>query len=122
MADPRPDPASAPPSPGASGAGERPPREVERAAFRVAQLALDNVVQHAPTSNVRISLAADRDSVALTIADDGPGLTIDEAEPARKGRRGLADMRTEARACAATILLRPGADGIGASVGFTWQA
>ena len=36
---------------------DRPPRDAERAAFRVAQLALDNVVRHAPASAARVGVA-----------------------------------------------------------------
>jgi signal transduction histidine kinase len=108
--------------PAAEAAVDRPPRNVERAAFRVAQLALDNVVRHAPSSNVVVSLAVGPDRVEMTITDDGPGIALEEVTAARQGRRGIADMRAEARACGATIHLRPGAVRPGTSVGFHWQA
>ena len=102
--------------------GGRPPREVERAAFRVAQLALDNVVRHAPGSHARVALAASARTVRLRVEDDADGPPVDEAAALRAGRRGIADMRAEARACGARLELGRGADGHGTAVDLTWPA
>ncbi|HEY3333878.1 MAG TPA: ATP-binding protein [Candidatus Limnocylindrales bacterium] len=107
------------PSPGAAKPA-RPPREVERAAFRVAQLALDNVVRHAPGASVAVVLAADAGHVRLRVEDDGSGPPIDEAVAARGGRRGLADMRAEARACGAALDVGRGPGDAGTAIGFLW--
>ncbi len=107
------------PSPGAAPPA-RPPRDVERAAFRVAQLALDNVVRHAPGASVSVRLAADAALVRLRIEDDGSGPAIDEAAAARGGRRGLADMRAEARACGAALDVGRGDGDTGTAIGFRW--
>jgi signal transduction histidine kinase len=119
-----PDPAAGTGAPGADpprvGVAARPPRDVERAAFRVAQLALDNVVRHAPGSSVRVSVAATPDVVRLTIMDDGDGPPIDEAAAARAGRRGIADMRAEARACGAALQIVRGRGDRGTVVRFHW--
>lgn len=98
----------------------RPPREVERAAFRVAQLALDNVIRHAPGSTARIDVTAVATVVRLRIEDDGPGPPVDEAAAKRAGRRGLADMRAEAHGCGAAFSLGRGTGGRGTTVELRW--
>ena len=109
-------------SPGAATgtAPARPPRDVERAAFRVAQLAFDNVVRHAPGSNVRATVAVGPATIRLAIVDDGDGPPVDEVAAARSGRRGIADMRAEARACAAALEVGRGAGDRGTAVRFRW--
>ena len=98
----------------------RPPREVERAAFRIAQLALDNVIRHAPGAAVVVSLAVRPDAVRLAIEDDGDGPPVDEAAATRTGRRGIADMRAEAQACGAALEIGRGRGDRGASIRFRW--
>jgi hypothetical protein len=102
--------------------GGRPAREVERAAFRVTQLALDNVVRHAPGATARILVTSSAREVRLVIEDDGDGPPIDEDAATRRGRRGIADMRAEARACGASLEVgrRPG--GTGTAVELRWPA
>ena len=103
------------PAPADVDAG-RPPKEVERAAFRVAQLALENVIRHAPGSVARVSVASSTRAVRLRIEDDGDGPPVDEAAARRAGRRGIADMRAEAQACGARLELGTGAEGRGTAV------
>ncbi len=105
---------------GAIEADGRPPREVERAAFRVAQLALDNVIRHAPGATARVTVAASPSAVRLRIEDDGDGPPVDEAAARRGGRRGIADMRAEARACGATLELGRGPGDRGTAVELRW--
>lgn len=100
----------------------RPPREVERAAFRVAQLALDNVVRHAAGASVAVRLSSGAGRVALRIEDDGDGPAVDEAAAARSGHRGIADMRAEARACGAALDVGRGPGDRGTAIAFTWPA
>ena len=109
---------------GAGDAG-RAPRTVERAAFRVAQLALDNCAKHAPGCTAKIGLAASPTRVALVVSDDGPGLTQTPAEAVLAGRNGLADMDDEARACGARLTIasgNPTAERPGVTVSFEWKA
>jgi signal transduction histidine kinase len=101
-------------------AGGRPPRDVERAAFRVAQLALDNVVRHAPGSTARVGVATSASAVRLRIEDDGIGPAVDEAAARRSGRRGIADMRAEAQACGAALSIGRGDGGSGTAVELRW--
>lgn len=109
-------------------AAARPPRAVERAAFRIALLALDNVVRHAEASTATITLATSPSSVRLEIRDDGRGIEPDAPERARlEGRRGLADMRMEAAAVEAAIEIGGARTGAQAGTGgtivrFRWPA
>ena len=105
----------------APAAGARPPREVERAAFRVAQLALDNVVRHAAGSSVAVAVSVGSAHVHVRLEDDADGPAIDEAAAARRGRRGLADMRAEAAACRATLDVGRGTGGRGTAIDFRWE-
>jgi signal transduction histidine kinase len=106
---------------GASGTA-RPPRDVERAAFRIAQLALDNVLRHARARRAQVSVDISPRAVAMTIGDDGDGPTMDEAAAARSGRRGIADMRAEAGACGGTLTTGRDPAGSGMVVAFGWSA
>ncbi len=101
-------------------AAARPPREVERAAFRIAQLALDNVIRHAPGASATVEVEVHPASVRLAVEDDGDAAPVDEAAAARGGRRGIADMRAEAQACGAALEVGRGRDGRGTSIRFTW--
>ena len=105
-----------------AGTGARPPRDVERAAFRVAQLALDNVVRHAPGASVAVRVAVTPSHVRVRVEDDADGPPIDEAAAARRGRRGLADMRAEAQATGATLEIGRGAGDRGTAIGYRWDA
>jgi signal transduction histidine kinase len=92
---------------------ERPtelPVEVRRAAFRVALLAVDNVVRHAGATRVEARLAIGDGGLRLAIDDDGHGFETDRLEvvpgnpPPAGGRgRGLRDMCEEARAAGGTL-------------------
>lgn len=101
---------------------ERPPRDVERAAFRIAQLALDNVLRHAPGSRARVSVDVSPIAVSLRIEDDGAGPAMDEAAAAHQGRRGIADMRTEAGGCGGALETGRAQPGPGMLVAFRWPA
>jgi signal transduction histidine kinase len=71
---------------------ERFPEPVEIAAYYVASEALANAMKHAQASRIEVSLTTHRDSLLLSIRDDGVG----GANPARgSGLAGLAD-RVEA--------------------------
>ncbi|HEV8403753.1 MAG TPA: ATP-binding protein [Candidatus Limnocylindrales bacterium] len=113
---------------GADGTGPddgraRPPRPVEAAAFRIAQLALENVVRHAPAASTVIELSAAARRVHLVVSDDGPGLPPDAGRAATSsGRRGLADMRAAAVDCGASLVTAIAPGGRGTVVDFAWPA
>ncbi|HET7181276.1 MAG TPA: hypothetical protein VFI15_03500 [Candidatus Limnocylindrales bacterium] len=73
----------------------------QRAAFRVALLALDNVVRHAGAKNATIRFGA-APRQFLSVTDDGTGIGDAPARTARPGR-GLADMRAEAVASGGAV-------------------
>ena len=92
-----------------------PPTPSDRAAFRIAMLALDNVVRHAGATKAVVRLAPDLGRLQLEVVDDGRGI-----EPAgdRTGR-GLLDMQAEAREVGGSVRLEPLARGT--RVVFSWS-
>lgn len=92
------------------------PREVARAAFRVALLGIDNVVRHANAARVHIRLTVSPAAVNLVIADDGTGFDGDTAP--RTGR-GLMDIRTAANGVGATAAVE--ASRAGTRIAFYWS-
>ena len=72
------------------------PSARQKAAFRVALLALDNVVRHAGAATATIRFGA-APRQFLSVTDDGDGMAAARGTGERPGR-GLADMRAEARA------------------------
>jgi signal transduction histidine kinase len=106
----------------ADGSGG-PPTQVASAALRVAALALDNVMRHAPSARVRMLVTSAPDRVRMTIEDDGPGVSPEALRVARiQGRRGLTDMVTEASLCGASVRSGRGEAGAGMVVAFDWPA
>jgi signal transduction histidine kinase len=99
--------------------GERPPPAIERTAWRVAELAIDNARRHADASEITVTVSVDAGRVSLAIADDGRG--FDPAAPGavRMGARGLADANRRALAVGATIRIESRSGG-GTIVGFDW--
>ena len=91
-------------------------------AFRIAALALDNVARHAPGCTAVVDVCAEATAVELSIADDGPGIADDGLAAARDaGRRGLADMTSEADECGGVLTISPGAGNAGTRVAFSWR-
>ena len=100
-----------------------PPPLVAASALRIAALALENVVRHAPSAQVRIVVSSGPDRVGLSIEDDGPGISPGvERAALEDGRRGLADMATEAALCGASLRSGLGKHGSGMVVAFDWPA
>ncbi len=102
-------------------AGERPPPAIERAAWRVAQLAIDNAARHAQASAITVTAAVGPDRLAIAIADDGRGFDPAAGGAVRPGARGLADATRRAAAVGATIRIEPRTGG-GTTVAFDWVA
>jgi len=72
---------------------------IARAAFRIALLALDNVVRHAGATIATVQLTMAGSGLRLRISDDGTSST----EPEGKGGRGIADMRAAAMHTGASL-------------------
>ena len=102
-------------------AGGRPPPAIERAGWRVAQIAIDNAARHAGASGITVTVTVDRDRLALAIADDGRGFDPTVARAARAGARGLADATRRAGAVGAAVQIEPRPGG-GTTVTFDWTA
>ena len=96
---------------------DRPPLEVEQAAFRVAELALENAACHAKGAPVTIVVRAGHRSTRLTVrnATAPPTSGIRSAGP----RFGLADMTMEAARVRARVSID---DHDGFAVRFAWPA
>ncbi|HEX7473058.1 MAG TPA: hypothetical protein VF323_08235 [Candidatus Limnocylindrales bacterium] len=104
---------------GATGRASRPPAAIERAALRVAELAVANAARHG-TGTVRVSVVAGPASLRLEIANPGPPFDAAAArEAVRHGARGLTEMREAAAEVDADLEIGPGALG-GALVRLTW--
>ena len=80
------------------------PRNIARAAFRVALLAVDNAIRHASASRIDLRLSVDRGGIRLAITDDGVGFepAAGRGAAGRQGR-GLVDMRAEAAEIGAAL-------------------
>jgi signal transduction histidine kinase len=104
------------------GDSGRPRPDVERTAWRIAQVALDNAIRHAAAEVVTLTVSVAPDRVTLQIADDGQGIDPATAAGAvRSGARGLADLARRASAVGGSVAVAPGAAG-GTVVRFDWPA
>ena len=79
---------------------------IARAAFRIALLALDNVVRHAGATTATVGLSAPGLGLRLQVIDDG----APSSGGNRSDGRGLADMRAEAAASGAAVAFDLAAD------------
>ncbi len=97
----------------------RPPAHVERAAWRIAQLGLDNAIRHAAATTVSVSVSTTPDRLEIRIGDDGGG--FDTTALGGRPGRGLRDIarRAESVGGVASIESLPG---VGTTVGFAWPA
>jgi len=92
----------------ATGASRPLPVRLEAGLYRIAQEALNNVVQHARASKVRISWLNTPDEVKLVIEDDGRGF---DPQTISENRFGLVGLNERARLLGGTLRLEtsPGA-------------
>ena len=81
--------------------------DVEQCLYRIAQEAIENVVQHANAANLLVCLEIVETEITLTIKDDGLG--FDLGQNLESGHYGLAGMRERAQLAGAelTIHSRP---------------
>lgn len=85
----------------AEGVPETVPRPVALCLYRVTQEALRNLVRHAGATRGRVTLAAESDSIRLTVEDDGHGFDPDAAR--KRPSLGLASMRQRVAAVGGTV-------------------
>ena len=94
------------------------PEDVQIAAYRLTQEALNNIVKHANAQRAEVDLRVTARSLELTIVDDGRGFDVDSV-PA--GHLGIGIMRERADGIGANLAIesRPGT---GTRVSLTWPA
>lgn len=85
--------------------------DIEMAFYRIAQEAINNVIQHANAKNAWITLTFHKKSISLEIRDDGQGfnLPLEPMDYARKGHYGLLGIyeRSELIGAKLTIISAP---------------
>lgn len=99
--------------------GERLPKEVELALFRVLQESLTNVHRHADAKRVDIFLACANGRAVLTVQDDGRGISREVVSRFRSGLAsgvGLAGMRERLAELNGTLEVEPRSHGRGTLV------
>lgn len=79
--------------------------DLELAAYRIAQEALNNVVRHAHADHTTVSLAFAEDRLCLTVTDDGDGLGSGGVAGGPAGRLGLIGMRERVDMAGGTFAL-----------------
>ena len=79
--------------------------EAETALYRIAQEALNNAIKHACAGRVSLALRREKETLCLTIADDGTG--FDVAQASGFGLAGMRE-RTEQLGATLTVLSAPG--------------
>lgn len=84
--------------------GQRLPAEIETAAYRIIQEALTNVARYAAVNDVRVSVSADAESLAVQIVDHGVGFHPATVLAARASSE-LAGMRERAQLLGGTLSL-----------------
>jgi signal transduction histidine kinase len=87
--------------------GDPLPAIVDASAYRIVQEALTNVLRHAGSASVRVSLERGEDSLRLEVSDDGSGSPVRAASEGH----GIAGMRERALALGGTFEAGPGPDG-----------
>lgn len=80
--------------------GARQAPTVEMAFFRIAQEAINNVIKHARARQVRLTLLHERESMELSVADDGAGF---EPGSVASSSYGIRIMRERAQAIGAEL-------------------
>lgn len=82
--------------------------DVEQCVYRIAQEAVENVVQHANARNLTICLDCDKDDLCLIVQDDGIGFNLGQnGHPEHFGLPGMRE-RAQLAGGALTIESQPG--------------
>ncbi len=96
------------PEPVEGGTAHRCTPEVELAAYRIAQEALNNALQHAQAQNIVVRVRCDREELALSITDDGVGFTLPPRPDllTQAGHFGLVGMQERATRLGGALQVR----------------
>lgn len=98
----------------------RPPQEVELAAFRVAQEAVSNALEHGAATKVEVIGKVEATEVDLRVVDNGRGIELGRWRASvLAGRLGLASMRRRAEAIDADLGVDTGS--AGTTIRLRWQ-
>jgi signal transduction histidine kinase len=89
------------------------PLPIEKALFRVAQEALNNVVKHANATEVTITLSTQDNTITMSVEDNGTGIVAGAIKP---NTLGLTSMRERVEQLGGTIEFTPGSGGTGTTV------
>lgn len=101
--------------------GTAAPPPVQLAAYRIAQVALDNARTHARADRIEIQLTSRSTWLRVRVADDGIGIDTDAARRALgRGRIGLAELHQWANEVGGSIQIT-GTKGAGTEVVFRWS-
>jgi signal transduction histidine kinase len=87
-----------------SSLAEDPPPPSRDTAYRIAQEAIGNTRRHARASRVTVDLRRDKDTLVMTIADDGVGFSPDDLAD-RPGHLGLRAARERAAAVGGAVVV-----------------
>ena len=82
--------------------------EVELAAYRIAQEALNNAVQHAQAQNIVVRVRCNLEKLTLSVADDGVGFALPQRPDlfTQAGHFGLVGMQERATRLGGTLQIR----------------
>jgi signal transduction histidine kinase len=84
-----------------TGVPDRLPAAVDLAAYRIVQEALTNVLRHADTGRAQVSVCGLERELVVEVTDAGAGVSVVE------GGRGVAGMRSRARALGGDLQAGP---------------
>jgi signal transduction histidine kinase len=97
----------------------RPPMEISNVWYKIAELALDNAVQHANAQRIEVHVRATKKSFILEIRDDGHGFSPEDANVQTPGL-GLLLIEHYASQVPIQVVLRS-VPGTGTLVRSTWM-
>ena len=87
------------------------PEAADRAAYRIVQEAVTNVIRHAGPARVAVTLDLGADELRVAVADDGGDLTAAQHGPPVEPGRGLAGMRERCELLGGSFEAGPDGDG-----------
>lgn len=73
--------------------------ETETHLFRIAQEAFTNIARHSEATRVKVTLVAAKDTIRLSIEDNGKGLPLEIDDVIQSPSLGMVGMRARARQC-----------------------
>ncbi|TET52088.1 MAG: HAMP domain-containing protein [Anaerolineales bacterium] len=94
------------------GAARRFAPEIELAAYRIAQEALTNAVQHSQAEHIAVQVGCDGDALTLSVADDGVGFDLPRTPNVltQSNHFGLIGMHERATRLGGRLQIRTGAN------------